>query len=104
MTFEERFPEIEHLKGSVSQPGYFVTGLKASSLKNHMDMEVRCRNPSCSNGRLYLEPIVRELVRNQQTEYEDSELCLAKETGSGRDCLNHFEIKISITYKKSPAN
>ena len=66
---------------------------------------IDCSNPLCYNGGFSIGSILREMVRNRQTELEESRKCQGYE-GSPRgrcvyrDCWNSFEIRVSVKFKR----
>ncbi len=107
--FDEAFPEIEDLTVEVEESGHgiYEWNHKRSYGKHNFPGEyIDFSNPLCYKGGFSIGSILREMVRNKQTELETLELCQGNEGSPKgrriyRKCANFFKIKVSIEYKKS---
>jgi hypothetical protein len=106
--FDEAFPQIQDLTVEVEESGRGVGDWKRKSTygkQNFPGEYINCRNSLCYNGGFSIGLILREMVRNKQTDLETSESCKGNEGSSkGRriygKCMNFFKIKVSIKYKE----
>ena len=109
VSFEEAFPEIEDLTVEVEESGHGVSewNRKRTYRKQNFPGEyIDCSNPLCYNGGFSIGSILREMVRNRQTELETSKLCQGNEGSPKgrriyRKCMNFFKIKVSIKYREA---
>ena len=109
VSFEEAFPEIEDLIVEVEESGQGVSerNCKRTYRKQNLPGEyINCSNPLCYNGGFSIGSILREMIRNRQTELETSELCQGNESSLKgrriyRKCMNSFKIKVSIKYRET---
>ena len=104
--FDEAFPEIEDVTVEVKENGEGVHGSGSRIYrKGQFGEYIDCSNPLCYNGGFSIGSILREMVRNRQTELEESRKCQGYE-GSPRgrcvyrDCWNSFEIRVSVKFKR----
>lgn len=108
VSFDEAFPEIEDLTVEVEESGHGVSDWHRKSTYRKQNLPgqyIDCSNPLCYNGGFSIGLILRQMVRNKQTELETSKLCQGNEgSPKGRriygKCMNFFEIKVSIKYKE----
>jgi hypothetical protein len=106
--FDKAFPEIEDLTVKVKEIGHGVSDWNEESnyRKQYFPGEfINCRNPLCYNGGFSIGSILRDMVRNGQTEFETSKLCQGNEGSAKggriyRKCMNFFKIIVSIKYKE----
>jgi len=109
VSFEEVFPEIEDIVVDVEELcwGTNKQNCKRTYTKRNFPGEyIDCSNPLCYNGGFSIGKILRDMVKNRQTELETLELCQGYEGSSKgnkyyKKCLNQFKIKVSIKYKKT---
>jgi len=109
VSFEEAFPEIKDLTVEVEESGHGVSewNRKRTYRKQYFPGEyIDCSNPLCYNGGFSIGSILREMVRNRQTELETSKLCQGNEGSPKgrriyRKCMNFFKIKVSIKYREA---
>lgn len=107
--FDKAFPEIEELSVEVEETGKGITKSISRSIytKDTLPGEyIDCSNPLCYRGGFSIGSILREMIRNKQTESEIEKFCKGKEgSPKGRriydDCFNCFDVKVSIKYKKN---
>jgi hypothetical protein len=107
VSFDEAFPGIEDLTVEVEESGDDVINRNRKSIyrKQYFPGEyIDCSNPLCYDGGFSIGEILREMVRDKQTELEKSMLCQGNEgSPKGRriykKCMNFFNIKVSIKYK-----
>jgi hypothetical protein len=108
VSFAEAFPQIEDLVIEVEESGRDVWhgSSKSTYRMDHLPGEyINCSNSLCYNGGFSIGSILREMVRNKQTEIETGKMCQGNEGSPKgrkiyRKCLNMFKIKVSLTYKK----
>ncbi|MBT1247356.1 MULTISPECIES: hypothetical protein [unclassified Thermosipho (in: thermotogales)] len=109
VSFEEAFLEIEDIVINVEESGRWINkwNYKRTYTKQNFPGEyIDCRNPLCYNGGFSMGAILRNMVKNRQTELETLEVCQGYE-GSPKGkkfykkCLNQFKIKVSIKYKET---
>jgi hypothetical protein len=105
-TFEEAFPQIADAVIEVQELGKLPehSSGKREYQNNEIGESVPCRNPACNKKGISAGWILREMVRNNQTEIEALEVCEGRESmgrGQYRDCLNRFVIKATVTYKEN---
>lgn len=104
--FAEVFPEIEDITVEIKEEGYMVSkkatyNLTMETLRPH----IPCNNISCKkNSGFDLQPIITDMVRNKKTILDTSAGCNGTETSMKRDCLNAYDVRISIKYKEIPSN
>jgi hypothetical protein len=107
-SFDEAFPEIDNLTVEVEESGHGISDCDRRSTykKQYFPGEyIDCSNPLCYNGGFSMGSILREMVKNKQTELETSKLCQGNEgSPKGRKiykkCMNFFKIKVSVCYKE----
>lgn len=103
--FSDAFPDIEDVVVEVQEIGYMAKNKeKYTYRKNNFSEYVDCSNPPCYSGGVAVGAILREMVRNRETEIETITKCKgfegsAKGKVKYRDCINAFKIKVSINYK-----
>lgn len=111
VSFEEAFPELEDLRIEVKESGYGVgerTGVRTYTLDNLPGEYIDCSNPHCYGGGFSVGSIVRSMVREGETAFEAGQLCKGYEGSPKgrrkyRDCLNCFEINVSLRYRSKKA-
>lgn len=107
VSFEDAFPQIEDItivgeESSLGSP----QGNPFSYRKPHLPGEyIDCSNPVCYRGGFSVGSVLREMVRNKETEREARGICQGNEASPKgkkiyRKCLNTFKMKISIKYKE----
>lgn len=103
--FSRAFPTIDTLEVAITHEGigrssqYNVTHLSNGSMTEY----VRCQNPSCYGGGLHIGEIVRDMTHRNQVTHRETRICNGHEGNSrrvGRDCFNHFIVKVRIKYIK----
>jgi hypothetical protein len=104
-TFDEAFPQIADVVIEVQESGKIPEHSSGKRIyrKGEFGESIPCRNPACNNKGISAGWILREMVRNNQTHLETTEVCEGRESmGRGQyyDCLNRFAIKATITYKE----
>ncbi|HPW98276.1 MAG TPA: hypothetical protein PK218_06940 [Flavobacterium sp.] len=105
--FDVAFPQIEDLTVEVEESRHGVGDWNRKSTykkQNFPGEYINCSNSLCYNGGFSIGSILREMVRNKQTELETSKLCQGNEGSPKgrriyRKCMNFFKIKVSIKYK-----
>ena len=108
--FEEAFPDIDDITVDVEEKGYGVYGEsnKRRYTRQYLPGEyVDCSNPSCYNGGFSIGQVLRDMVKNKQTDAEMSQICQGYEGSPKgkrryRSCINSFTIKAHIVYKSPP--
>lgn len=81
-SFAEVFPEIEDLRVEVEEFGEGTTKWNRERIYRKQGFPgeyIDCHNPLCYNGGFSIGDILREMVRNRQTELETSKLCKGHE-------------------------
>lgn len=109
-SFAKAFPQIEDIKVEIKETGEGVPRWREESfdiytLNNLPGEYVDCSNPLCYNGGFRLGQILRLMSSNNQTDYQETQLCQGYEgSPKGRkkydECSNMFEVKIAVKYKK----
>jgi len=110
VSFEKAFPMIEDVQVEVEEDGYGpgsrqgIFGPYRYS-PPHMGEYINCSNPICYNGGFRIGEILRQMIREKQTDLETSKTCQGYEGSPQgrrkyRECINHFEIKVHIKYKE----
>lgn len=106
-TFEKAFPSIDDIKVEVTETGDGVKEWNSCRTygKFSVGEYINCSNKFCYNGGFCLGDIIRYMIEGNLTEYETSKYCQGYEGSPKgrkryRSCLNHFDIKINIKYKK----
>jgi hypothetical protein len=104
VSFKEAYPQIEKLTAEIKENGYMSDWKRSYSFtEENMPSELSCHNKACKkNSGFQLQPIIDEMVRNKETDYDEGAICHGKERME-RDCLNTCDVKIHIEYKESPA-
>ena len=104
VTFFEAYPTIETAKVEITQSGENVYLGGKGVLENERIGEFYdCNNLMCYNGGVSIGEILRDMVANRQTEFEDDKPCQGYE-GSPKGqrryglCHNRFLVKISLEY------
>lgn len=104
--FEKAFPQVDELKVVVTQQGEGVSNWNCvSHYGKNAGEYIDCRNPLCYNGGFSLGGILRAMVQQKQTHFEDKYIFCQGYEGSpkGRrkygSCMNSFEIVVDIKYK-----
>lgn len=108
ISFEEAFPEIEDVNVEVKETGkmYFKEWDEVTKTyrKQELGEYINCTNHLCYNGGFSIGDILREMIREGQTELKTNKFCKGYESSpKGRrhsSCVNYFEIKVHIEYKK----
>jgi hypothetical protein len=103
LPFNEAFPEIEEIRVEVQETGYGTPNYMGVYDKRVGEF-VDCSNSQCYNGGVSVGHIIREMVRERETDREASAICRGNEASPKgrrvyRKCLNQFSLKISLTYK-----
>jgi len=107
-SFDEAFPEIEELTVEVEASGQGIKDWNQKSVyhkENFPGEYIDCHNPLCYNGGFSIGSILRGMVSKKQTKLKTFEVCRGYEGSPKgrikyRDCVNSFEIKVTIKYKK----
>lgn len=65
------------------------------------DVHVKCSDPNCRNGGVFLAPIIREMLQNEEAERLVMEMCPGRVPSSNRKlvrvrCQNMFCIKVLL--------
>ncbi len=108
VSFDEAFPEIEDVVVEVKEPGNILRReSKGIHRKPYLGEYIDCSNPLCHNGGFSIGTILREMVRDRQTELETYKICQGAEGSRKgrrkyRDCMNFLEIRVSIKYREVP--
>ena len=108
--FEKAYPEVENISVNVKEAGYMLKRENTFTLtKNNIYPNFSCSNISCKQGGISIERLIRDMIRNKETEINTQLGCKGHEGSPkgrrrGRDCMNHFEIQISIEYKENSTN
>jgi hypothetical protein len=105
--FERAYPTVETITVAYKQEGYMLHDHQKRSgtyTKETLVPSMSCSNVSCKQGGFLIEFEIREMVRNKQTTRKTAIGCSGHEGSEkgrrrGRDCMNHLELNISITYK-----
>jgi hypothetical protein len=103
--FDEALPQIADVVIEVQESGKIpeYSSGKREYRNNEIGESIPCRNPACNKKGISAGWILREMVRNKQTELETLEVCEGRESmgrGQYRDCQNRFEITVRIAYKE----
>ena len=106
-SFDEAFPEIADITINILENGEGVNQYNKERTypKQYLPGEyINCSNNLCYNGGFSIGNIIRDMIRNEQTELEISKLCQGNEGSPKgrriyRKCLNFFKIKIKLKYK-----
>jgi hypothetical protein len=105
MPAAEAFPTVAELTVQVEEfstqwltPHQTLTFTRAS----FPDVVVRCSNPLCGSGRVSLDAVVSQAVRNGLTEHADSRPCGGIERTLRRRCWHMFAVTVRIRYKAQP--
>jgi hypothetical protein len=100
--FDEAFPEIDDITVEVTEDGHGVYKdiNKRIYSKGSIGEFINCSNPLCYNGGFSIGSIIREMIRNNETLKEVSELCRGNEASPKgkriyRKCVNFFHINVS---------
>ncbi len=108
----ESLPEIKSLQVEyVVQGKGYGAGLDPEKCQKHVFDEktishlIPCSNELCHNGGFLIVPILRHMINQKLSHWEDSQTCFGNETSEKgrkiyRRCLNHFIIKVDVEYKK----
>ncbi|MFW6116131.1 MAG: hypothetical protein ACOC6F_00250 [bacterium] len=105
--FDEAFPQIHDVVVEVRERGDGVRrSTKRVYRKPHIGEYIDCSNPVCYNGGFPIGRILRQMVKNRQTELETTERCQGYEGSPKgrrryRDCFNSFEVRVSIEYTET---
>lgn len=104
--FDEVFPEIAEITVDVKEDGYMLHERQKRSYhmtKEDINPEFSCHNVSCKkNSGFNIQSVIRNMVRNRETDKEGGVRCKGWETSMKRNCMNHIEVKIQIKYKETP--
>lgn len=102
-SFEEAFPDVAELKLHVEETDMVETKRSMTydidSLKGG---EIRCSNPLCENGGVYIDIVISDMIRNNETELETSKTCNGHEPmgrNQSRTCPHMFNLEVEIEYK-----
>lgn len=101
-SLDQVFPEIEDITVEVE-----VDGRKSIYQKNYFPGEyVNCKESLCYKGGFSIGDILRNMVRNKQTESEAAGFCegyLGSPKGKVKykDCSSYFKVKLSIKYREN---
>ena len=84
--------------------GVFSNGENIYSNKTSIGEFINCSNPLCYGGGINIGNILRQMVREKQVSFENSEVCRGNEGSPKgkrvyRKCLNLFRVSIKIKYK-----
>jgi len=110
--FKEAFPEIIDFKIECKEAGhlgYYYSkneNWRYYTIENPPGEYIDCSNPLCYNGGFSIGRVLREMVRNKETEKEGDAICQGYEGSPGgrrkyRSCINFFQYKVKIKYKDS---
>lgn len=109
-SFEEAFPDIEDVQVEVTESEDMIWAKNPETLvytKQHLPGEfINCSNTLCYSGGVSVGEILRNMVRNKQTETEVSSKCRGYEGSpkgkrKSRSCMHHFRIKVELKYKNA---
>jgi hypothetical protein len=110
VTFEKAFPTIEDVQVQVEEEGYLYGFRQGKSTPKrysppNMGEYIDCSNPLCYKGGFSIGSILREMAKEKKTDLETSRTCQGYEGSPKgrrkyRECINHFDIKVHIKYKK----
>ncbi len=95
VSFEEAFPQIEDI--TIMGEEFSVGGPHGKQF---------CSNPLCYRGGFSVGSVIRDMVRNKETEREARGLCQGNEGSPKvqkiyRKCYHTFKMKIAIRYKEA---
>jgi hypothetical protein len=111
--FEEAYPEIEDIQIEVNETGesiYEKNGSHSYRKENLRGPFIDCsNNPPCYGGGFEIDSKIREMIASHVGNREYSGFCRGYESSAqgknvGKKCFNHFEVRISITYKNNMPN
>jgi hypothetical protein len=103
-TFENAFSQVEECVVEVEESGHGVSDRTRIGTYRNPGQFINCSNPLCYNGGFNIGLKIDKMVRNRETQREDSDFCQGNE-GSPKGhrvykkCWNSFKYKISIKYK-----
>jgi len=105
-TFERACPEVEECVVIVEEEGHNSDGHPRTY--RNPGQYINCSNELCYNGGFNIGLPISGMVRNRETQREDSALCQGNEgSPKGRriykKCSNFFKYKISIKYRSDQA-
>lgn len=103
----EVYPQIKDISVEVEEFGRGVDSWSKHRTYGKDDFPgefVDCSNPACYGGGFQLGSPLAQMVRERQTEHEESKMCRGNEGSPKgrriyRKCLNTFKYKIKIKYK-----
>lgn len=105
-TFDEAFPQIAEVSVEVTQTGRGVSQVlsKLTYTKQSLGEFINCSNPLCYNGGFSIGSILREMVRNKQSDLSTTRSCQGYEgSAKGRSrwgpCMNCFSVRVHIDYR-----
>ena len=105
-TFEKAFPEIETVNVEYTETSY--VGKNQGTLtrtEKNLGEYINCTNPLCYNGGFSIGQILRDMVRKKEVHWEGSKICQGYEGSPKgrrkyRSCVNIWNIKVDIVYRK----
>lgn len=110
VAFSEAFPQIEYVVVAVEESGRGVNPEDKTRSYRSKDLSVgeyigSCSNPLCYGGGIRVGSYLRQMVSENKTEHEYTDLCKGKNASpKGRrsygPCNNHFRVKITIKYRE----
>ena len=105
-SFTEAYPTIAKLRVEVTESDLGVDKPKYTRTftEGNFSHAVNCHNSLCYRGGVELGWIIHDMVRNKQTDLEETKLCQGYEgspKGKSRygSCLHMFHIKALVEYK-----
>ena len=102
-SFAETFPEIEQVIVEVVEFGKDTLSEASIYKKDTLREYINCSNRFCYNGGFNVANILRNMIKDKQTDCETKQFCQGYEGSPKgkkryRSCLNSFKIKIHLDY------
>ncbi|SRR6266498_2499905 len=106
-SLSEAYPEIAELEVTVTRGPPYASARREELVftAGHPCGEwVNCINPLCYGGGVSIGRLLREMVREQRTAAEATEICSGSEGSPGgrrrkRDCIHFFEVRVRIAFR-----
>lgn len=108
VSFEQAFPTIDSAMAEVHEKEMGIVKWNHTHSTPFLGEYIDCSNQICYSGGFSVGQILRDMVRENKTEYNQSDIRCRGYEGSenGRRrygaCLHSFDVKVTVKYKPKP--